>query len=131
MVEHEHVWCPLPLGPPWVWCPVCGLEEGTKESWHVIPDCTLMAMLRRVEAGESPDMVFAEHYANAEGITTITPDWQTYEVPDAEPDRGDLRRTLLDRIVDAMRDADERGHRTHGELALAIEAALLPYWSDT
>lgn len=34
--------------------------------WHVIPGEALLSMLRRVEAGESPDMVYAEEYANAD-----------------------------------------------------------------
>ena len=55
-----------------------------ERSWHVVPDDELLTMLRRVEAGEKADLVMAEHYANAEGIETITPDWQTYDVEDEQ-----------------------------------------------
>ena len=34
--------------------------------WHVISGEQLLAMLRRVAAGESPDLVYAEEWANAE-----------------------------------------------------------------
>lgn len=34
--------------------------------WHVIDSDRLLQMLRRVEAGEDPDMVYLEEYANAE-----------------------------------------------------------------
>lgn len=32
--------------------------------WHVIAGEELLALLRRVAAGESPDLVYAEEYAN-------------------------------------------------------------------
>ena len=34
--------------------------------WHVISGEALLAMLRRVAAGEDPDMVYAEGYVNAD-----------------------------------------------------------------
>lgn len=34
--------------------------------WHVIHGDSLMAMLRRVAAGEDPEMVYLEEYVNAE-----------------------------------------------------------------
>lgn len=34
--------------------------------WHVISGEDLLAMLRRVAAGEDPEMVYIEEYANAE-----------------------------------------------------------------
>ena len=34
--------------------------------WWVIEGDEILAMLRRVEAGENPDLVFAEAYANAD-----------------------------------------------------------------
>lgn len=34
--------------------------------WHVIPGEALLRMLRRVAAGEDPDMVYAEEWANAD-----------------------------------------------------------------
>lgn len=34
--------------------------------WWVIAGLDLLGLLRRVEAGESADLVFAEAYANAE-----------------------------------------------------------------
>jgi hypothetical protein len=34
--------------------------------WHVISGEDLLAMLRRVQAGEDPDLVYAEEYVNAE-----------------------------------------------------------------
>lgn len=33
--------------------------------WWAITSEALLAMLRQVEAGESADMVYAEHYANS------------------------------------------------------------------
>jgi hypothetical protein len=33
--------------------------------WHVISGEDLMVMLRRVEIGERPDLVYAEYWANA------------------------------------------------------------------
>ncbi len=39
-----------------------------------------------------------------------------------------VEEEMLDRIVTAMRESDERGGRTHADLALAIERALDP-WS--
>jgi hypothetical protein len=35
-------------------------------SWWVIEDAALMSMLRAVQQGDDPDIVFAEHYANSE-----------------------------------------------------------------
>lgn len=34
--------------------------------WHVISGEDLLAMLRRVSAGEDPDLVYIEEYANAD-----------------------------------------------------------------
>lgn len=34
--------------------------------WHVISGEDLLRMLRRVAAGEDPNMVYAEEYANAD-----------------------------------------------------------------
>lgn len=34
--------------------------------WWVISGESLLAMLRRVEAGEDPDLVYAEEYANCD-----------------------------------------------------------------
>lgn len=33
--------------------------------WWVVDEQTLLAMLRAVESGESPDMVYAQAFANA------------------------------------------------------------------
>jgi hypothetical protein len=42
-------------------------EETTQPlGWHVISGEELLEMLRRVRAGESPDLVYAEAFANAE-----------------------------------------------------------------
>lgn len=38
-------------------------------SWWVIEDAALMSMLRAVQQGDDPDIVFAEHYANSEHQT--------------------------------------------------------------
>ena len=37
--------------------------------WHVISGEDLLTMLRRVAAGEDPDMVYAEEYVNAQRET--------------------------------------------------------------
>jgi hypothetical protein len=42
---------------------------GDNLGWHVISGEDLLAMLRRVAAGEEPDMVYAEEYVNAERET--------------------------------------------------------------
>jgi hypothetical protein len=34
--------------------------------WHVISGQDLLAMLRRVAAGEDPDLVYIEEYVNAD-----------------------------------------------------------------
>ena len=36
------------------------------QPWHVVSATDLLAMLRRCHAGEDPDMVYLEEYANAE-----------------------------------------------------------------
>lgn len=38
----------------------------TDLGWHVISGEDLLAMLRRVENGENPDLVYAEEWANAD-----------------------------------------------------------------
>lgn len=43
-------------------------EEADPLGYHVIPGTFLLEMLRRVEAGEKADMVFAEVDANAERV---------------------------------------------------------------
>lgn len=53
--------------------------------WHVISGEGLLAMLRRVAAGEDPDMVYAEEYANAD-----------HEHVEADPD-------LIDEQADTIR----------------------------
>lgn len=40
-------------------------EPASDMGWHVISGEDLMVMLRRVEIGERPDLVYAEFYANA------------------------------------------------------------------
>lgn len=40
-------------------------NERAKPAWWVINETDLLHMLRRVEAGEAPELVFAEHYANS------------------------------------------------------------------
>ena len=40
-------------------------EEIPNLGWHVISGEQLLEMLRRVAAGESPDLVYAEAWANA------------------------------------------------------------------
>jgi hypothetical protein len=37
-----------------------------RPGWWVVSDYGLMSMLRAVEHGDSPDAVYAEHYANSE-----------------------------------------------------------------
>lgn len=41
-------------------------EPPSKLGWHAISGESLLAMLRRVQAGEDPDLVYLEEYANAE-----------------------------------------------------------------
>lgn len=42
-------------------------EQATPSlGWHVISGECLLAMLRRCAAGEDPDMVYAEEWANAD-----------------------------------------------------------------
>lgn len=41
-------------------------DEHDPLGWHVISGTTLLEALRRVERGEKADMVYAEHWANAE-----------------------------------------------------------------
>jgi hypothetical protein len=43
-----------------------GDEQTTDLGWHVISGEQLLELLRRVAAGEDPDLVFAELWANAE-----------------------------------------------------------------
>jgi hypothetical protein len=38
----------------------------TSEQWWALSGAELMNMLRQVEAGGDPDLVYMEHYANAE-----------------------------------------------------------------
>ena len=40
-------------------------ESHVSETWHVISERDLLAMLRRCEDGESAPLVYAEVYANA------------------------------------------------------------------
>lgn len=44
--------------------------------WHVISGEDLLAMLRRVQAGEDPGLVYAEEYVNAdrEQVPPVTND---------------------------------------------------------
>lgn len=37
-----------------------------REGWHCISDSTLLQALRRAHAGEDPDLVLTELYANSE-----------------------------------------------------------------
>ena len=41
-------------------------DEKDDLGWHVISGTHLLELLRRAAAGESPDLVFAELWANAE-----------------------------------------------------------------
>lgn len=41
-------------------------EPTVVQPWHVISGSTLLAMLQRCHAGEDPNMVYLEEYANAE-----------------------------------------------------------------
>lgn len=42
------------------------MTDHGKPSWWAISGDTLMDMLRRAHAGEDPDLLYAEHYANAD-----------------------------------------------------------------
>ena len=42
------------------------MEERPDLGWHVISGEQLLEMLRRVQAGEDPDLVYLEAYVNAE-----------------------------------------------------------------
>lgn len=42
------------------------MTEPAELPWHVIHGGTLMALLRRFRAGEDPELVYAEEYANAD-----------------------------------------------------------------
>lgn len=43
-----------------------GAGQGPGIGWWVISGDNLLAMLQRVHAGENPDLVYAEEYANSE-----------------------------------------------------------------
>lgn len=42
------------------------VEAAARLGWHVISGESLLGMLRRAAAGEDPDMVYAEEWANAD-----------------------------------------------------------------
>jgi hypothetical protein len=44
------------------------LERQTDLGWHVISGEDLLELLRRASKGEDPDMLMAEHWANAEQV---------------------------------------------------------------
>lgn len=41
-------------------------DDGPLPTWWALSGNRLMDMLRQVAAGEDPDLVYAEHYANSE-----------------------------------------------------------------
>ena len=41
-------------------------QTAAPPAWHVIRGDQLLEMLRRVQAGEDPEMVYLEEYVNAE-----------------------------------------------------------------
>lgn len=45
------------------------MTDENELGWHVISGIHLLECLRRVAAGENPDLVFAELWANAEHET--------------------------------------------------------------
>jgi len=45
------------------------VSAGSKLGWHVISGEDLLAMLRRVAAGEDPDLVYIECDVNAEHLS--------------------------------------------------------------
>jgi len=47
-------------------CPRCHVPPPVTQPWHVISSEDLLAMLRRCHAGEDPDLVYIEEYANAD-----------------------------------------------------------------
>jgi hypothetical protein len=42
------------------------VNEVAKPVWHVISSDQMLSMLRRVAAGEDPEMVYLEEYVNAD-----------------------------------------------------------------